>query len=427
VPDRSAATCQETEGAPLVACGFYDCPVKRYDAIVVGAGPAGSATAYRLAQAGASVLLLDRARFPRDKPCGGGLTWRAVRELPYSVDPVVEDVVDRFEFELDYRHRFERRSPAPLVLMTQRRLLDAFLAEQAAAVGAEFRDGTKVESVEVDSTAARVTVGSDTVATEVVVGADGANGVTARAIGLGSDHEYGVALEGNVPYEHVRRPRYAGRAVVELGTVPGGYAWVFPKGDHVNVGVGGWKSEGPRLRAHLARLCAERKIPEERVEELRGHRLPMRGAGAKLAQGRALLVGDAAGLVDPLSGDGMYEAFVSARLASESVLDLLSGRASSLQQYGTTLTRALAPLTSASWGVKLAFDRFPKLSYAVARAPLVWGVVDGLLRGDLGHPSAARGVVRGPLKLLEGLARAAGDPGRPFRESRSSAQVAKPS
>ena len=82
--------------------------VERFDAIVVGAGPAGSTSALRLARAGARVLLLDRARFPRDKPCGGGLTYRAVRELPVSVDPVVEDVVDRFELGFRYGSRFER-------------------------------------------------------------------------------------------------------------------------------------------------------------------------------------------------------------------------------------------------------------------------------------------------------------------------------
>jgi flavin-dependent dehydrogenase len=71
--------------------------VRSYDAIVVGAGPAGSTTAYRLATAGASVLLADKARFPRDKPCGGGLTLRAARLLPFSVEPVVEDVAHRFE------------------------------------------------------------------------------------------------------------------------------------------------------------------------------------------------------------------------------------------------------------------------------------------------------------------------------------------
>ena len=82
--------------------------VERFDVIVVGAGPAGSTAAYRLAEGGAKVLLLDRQRFPRDKPCGGGLTYRAVRQLPVSVDPVVEDVVDRFELGLRYGKRFER-------------------------------------------------------------------------------------------------------------------------------------------------------------------------------------------------------------------------------------------------------------------------------------------------------------------------------
>jgi len=122
--------------------------VPRYDAIVVGAGPAGSTTAYRLARAGARVCLIDRARFPRDKPCGGGLTLRAVRELPFSVEPVVEDRVDTLELGLRYRRRWSRRADEPLVLMTQRRRLDAFLAEQASAAGAEFREGSKVTGVD---------------------------------------------------------------------------------------------------------------------------------------------------------------------------------------------------------------------------------------------------------------------------------------
>ena len=118
---------------------------------MVGAGPAGSAAAIRLAAAGASVLLLDRARFPRDKPCGGGLTGRALRLLPFAVDPVVEDATDTFELRLRYGRRFERRTREPLALMTQRRRLDEFLAGRAADAGADFRDGVRVDAVEADS------------------------------------------------------------------------------------------------------------------------------------------------------------------------------------------------------------------------------------------------------------------------------------
>jgi geranylgeranyl reductase family protein len=387
--------------------------VENFDAIVVGAGPAGSAAAYRLASAGASVLLLDRERFPRDKPCGGGLTGRAVDQLPFSVDPVVEDVVSRFELRFGYgRKSFERVSTHPLVRMTQRRRLDAFLVERAADAGAEFRDGVRVEELSKDG----IVRGEGLRATAtVVIGADGVNGVIARSIGLTGAHEHGVALEGNAADAEVDKKRFRGRAVVELGSVPGGYGWVFPKGDHVNFGVGGWESEGPRLRDHLRRLCAAHGIDVACLSSVRGFRLPMRRAGAGAALGRAALVGDAAGLVDPLSGDGIFEAFLSARLAAAASLDVLEGRAADFAPYERALNQALAGLESASWGAKVAFDRYPTLTFAIARLPIVWRVVEGLLRGELRHPSAARGLVRGPLRVLESLARAAGDPGAPFR------------
>ena len=235
--------------------------LERFDAIVVGAGPGGSVTAYRLARAGVRVLLLDRARFPRDKPCGGGITLRARNQLPIDPAPVVEDVVDTFELGLRYGRRIERRGKGPLVLMTQRRRLDHHLANAAAAAGADFRDAAKVTAVEADGDGVTVRLDGTAVRADALVGADGANGITARSLGLGRNIDHGVALEGNVGYGDVSEERYRGRAVVELGTVPGGYTWVFPKGDHANVGAGGWGRAGPRLREYLDAMCARYGVP----------------------------------------------------------------------------------------------------------------------------------------------------------------------
>jgi geranylgeranyl reductase family protein len=373
--------------------------VASYDAIVVGAGPAGSLAAYRLASAGATVLLLDKARFPRDKPCGGGVTIRALNELPFGIDPVVEGVVDRFELRLRHRRSFSRRAPAPLALMTQRWRLDAYLVEQALAAGAEFRDGVRISRV------AQGEVGGDSA--RVVIGADGANGVTARSLGLATDREHGVALEGNLANDVVDSERYARRLVLEFGTVPGGYGWVFPKGNHVNLGVGGWEDEAPRLREHLARLCAVHGVDPTALTEVRGHRLPLRRPGSALAAGRVALVGDAAGLVDPLSGDGMYEAFLSANLAARHALELLAGERESFEGYAAELEERLAPLVRASWGAKHALDRFPRLTFTVARAPFLWDLVVGLMRGEVAAPREATGPVRIPLRVLKRIARAA--------------------
>jgi flavin-dependent dehydrogenase len=190
--------------------------------------------------------------------------------------------------------------------------------------------------------------------------------------------------------------------VVELGTVPGGYAWVFPKGDHVNVGVGGWHTEGPGLRKHLERACSGYGLPHERLESVRGYRLPMRRAGETSRRGRVLLVGDAAGLVDPLSGDGIYEALLSSRLAAEAVL------AGDLDSYGARLAQELDPMMSASWSAKLAFDRFPRLAFMIARMPPAWRLAERLLRDELPDPRKAPGTMRAPLEALRALAHAAG-------------------
>ena len=224
---------------------------------------------------------------------------------------------------------------------------------------------------------------------------------------------YGVALEANVPYGVVSEDEYRGLLCLELANVPGGYGWVFPKGDHVNVGVGGWEREGPRLRAHLARFCREYGIPESSLENVRGHRLPLLHARARVARGRVALLGDAAGLVDPLSGDGMYEAFLSAKLATDALL------AGDLQSYDVELRRRLSSQLSAAWGAKVALDRFPRLTYAVVRTPFLWNAVVSLIGGDVPSPSAMRGLRRASMRVVDGIARAAGNPGRPYKAAQT--------
>ena len=382
-----------------------------FDVAVVGAGPAGATAAYRLADAGARVLLVDRAVFPRDKPCGGGVTGRAARLLPFSIEPVVEDRVERLECRLRYRSRFERRARAPLALMTQRRRLDAFLVEQAAAAGAVVRDGATVADIR----AGGLTVDGEEVRARIVVGADGCNGASARALGLADGVMHGVALEANVPYTAAPRERYAGTMVLEMGVVHGGYGWVFPKGDHVNVGVGGYAREGPRLRAHLRRLCEEHGIDPDAATDTRGYRLPMRTPESRLARGATAVIGDAAGLVDPFSGDGMYEAFLSSQLVAAAALDVLAGRAAGLEPYEVAVARRITPLTAAGWGANVAFDRFPRTTFTLARVPATFRALEKLLVGELDRPGAARGAEQAAIRLIYAVARRAGDPGRAYR------------
>jgi geranylgeranyl reductase family protein len=386
--------------------------METFDTIIIGAGPAGSTTAYRLARAGARVLLLDKARFPRDKPCGGGVTARALRELPFDIQPIVEDTVEHVE--LSFRgHRGVRRGGRGLLMhMTQRRRLDHFLVEQALAAGAMFRDGVSVSEISEHG----VRVDGGWVGADLMIGADGVNGASARSLGLAGERLRAVALEGNLAYRHVADPgRWQGTIALELGTIPGGYGWIFPKGDHLNIGVGGWQSEGPRLREHFRAFCGRHGFDNAKVASLRGYRLAGRGPGSALSGARALLVGEAAGLIDPLLGDGMSAAFLSARLAAETALDFLAGRSADLQHYDHAVISEYGPMARFGLDAKRALDRLAWLVMVGVLSSPGWGVIEKIIRGELPEPEAERGLEGAAIWGLEALARLVGRPGEAYR------------
>lgn len=386
--------------------------MNQFDVIIVGAGPAGSTAAYRLARAGADVLLLDKARFPRDKPCGGGVTVRAIRELPFDIQPIVERTIDHIEFRFRGHRGVRRGGHRPLAYMTQRHQLDHFLIEQAVEAGTTFRDGVKVS--EISEQGARVD--GRWVAAELLIGADGVNGASARALGLAGDNVYAVALEGNLPLHDVIGPeRWQSTLTLELGTIPGGYCWIFPKADHLNIGVGGWENEGPRLREHFRRFCWRSGFDSAQVHGLRGYRLVGRRPGNALAGTRALLIGDAAGLIDPLLGDGISAAFLSAKLAAETALDFLAGRLASLEPYSHAVIAQLGPITGFGLDAKLALDRLPRTIMTGVLSPPGWGVIEKMIRGEMPKPEAERGLHGVAVRGLKALAWLAGQPGEPYR------------
>lgn len=371
----------------------------RYDAIVVGAGPAGSTAARELARSGVNVLLLDQARFPRDKSCGGGVTIRAAREAGLDLSPVIERSVYGARVTLRLGRPFERSYPEPLSHMTQRSRLDAFLAERAAEAGADFRDGVLVREVEVEGGGVRVRAEGDTYEGRTVVGADGANGVVAQALGLQPVGEATVGLEGNISVPDDVMDRWDRLIALDLGALPGGYGWVLPKGDHLNVGVVGWRYLGPTLRSRLSALCRYYGLDEGALWALRGHYLPMRRPGAAIARGPGLLVGDAAGLVDPLSGEGIYAAFISGRLAAQAVRRYLAGETPDLRSYEEAVDSELMPDIIVSRKLQAVLHRIPRPCVTTMRySDRFWRALCRVVRGERSYSHFRRKL--GPLGLV---------------------------
>jgi geranylgeranyl reductase family protein len=379
--------------------------VTRYDVAIAGAGPSGSTTAFHLARAGARVILLDRADFPREKPCGGGVTARAFERAPVDLTPVVEQTVTkvRFSYKLgsffDYQYEPDGR-PRTLVHMTQRHRLDAFLLKSACDAGADFHGGSQVRSVSLERDAVRVTSDAETIEAGVLVGADGANGTVARSIGLQPVTEPPVALEAHFDYANDSVPgEWGDMLALELGSMPGGYGWSFPKSDHFNVGCGGYHSEGGRLRAHLVALRDHYGLQPLEMTNLRGHHLPTRDEGKPIVRGRALLVGDAAGLVDPMSGEGIYSAFVSGHLAAAKVLRFLDGKDPDLYPYEAAIEREIMGDIRAAKVLRDAYHYTPAPCYfMLRRSERLRTMLCQLITGERSYQGYLRGL--GPLQAV---------------------------
>ena len=358
------------------------------DCIVIGAGPAGSTAARELAGRNVRVLLVDRATFPRDKPCGGGVLISAAAQLPFSLDPVVERVVDTFRVTYQRRGSFRHQFSAPLAYMTQRVRLDAYLVDRACDAGVEFQDGRAIESVQTD--AGLVTVrfrDGDQLRARAAVAADGANGIVRRSFQL-PPFRNAVALEANLDL-HVDTDidrvgqSWRDQIALDLGSMPGGYGWVFPKGDHLNIGVGGWPSTGPTLRHELDQYAQSLGFDPVALHDRRGHHLPLRDPDSALRLGPIAFVGDAAGLVDPLSGEGIGHAFHSGRLAAREIDLLLRGEVTDLAGYERAVRREIEPDLAVSRQLQTIFHQAPWIyTQALQRSGRFWRAFCHIVRGE---------------------------------------------
>ncbi len=207
-----------------------------------------------------------------------------------------------------------------------------------------------------------------------------------------------MALEANLPFSPDIPTDWQDVVGLDLGGLAGGYGWVFPKGDHLNLGVGAWKYAAFTLRSKLAALCRHYGFDPAVLTDLRGHHLTVRLPGSPIARGPVALVGDAAGLVDPLSGEGIHMAFASARLAARAALRCLAGQQVDLSPYQGAVDRRLQPELTASRKLQELFHFAPPPYVALMRrSDLFWRFFCHLIRGEMTYLDFIR--IIGPLRL----------------------------
>ena len=300
-----------------------------YDLIIVGAGPAGSSAARTAAKLGLSTLLLEKEKVPRDKLCGGGVTPKVLKLLDFNIpDELVECKSKSTRIHVGEEcFRFE--TDKTLVYMTSRTKFDTYLTEKAVEAGAELRDGTPVQSVGVTESYSEAKTSAGDFKSKMLIGADGMGGPTASSVHLydrwkASNVSY--AIESEVPVgERSVQDFVSSNAYfdVHFGVSPAGYGWVFPKDDHLTVGVGcrlsNLRDAQGLFNGFVKRLP---EIEGRTIPKPKAHLIPLGGAAnVPYVADRVLLAGDSAGFAEPLLGEGIYFSILGAQLAAQTAAE----------------------------------------------------------------------------------------------------------
>jgi len=289
-----------------------------YDVIIAGGGPSGSYLGYILSKAGLKIAILEKEKFPRDKPCGGGISPKALKLLPFDLSPVVEQKISKGILSFGNEKIIVRDKYEYFGIVINRSDFDSFLMDQAIRAGSDFYDNHHVSGMENGKDRIIIKTSGNDFQSKVLVGADGANSTIRRTIF--PEHKiFSVpSLMAKIPLSHAAMDIYNGAILFDFGIIDHGYGWIFPLKNEVNIGI---YSPYPKkkLSTYLEKLID--LYPGLKNENLKveAARIPLENLRKNYQKNKVFLVGDAAGLCESFFGEGIYNSLKSAEIASKHI------------------------------------------------------------------------------------------------------------
>jgi geranylgeranyl reductase family protein len=362
-----------------------------HDVIVIGAGPAGSICAYQLALQGYKVAILEKEQFPRYKPCGGGLSYKAYKNLP--VKPPDETILEAFGGIVCYRGRqlLKIEVERPFAWLIDRPQFDDFLMDQARKAGAQVFEKYRLISARQDEQLIVLETDHGDFSAKYLIGADGINSTVARCFHLQENRLAGLAMEAELEVSDNTLRTQGPYATFDFGALPGGYGWIFPKRNHLSVGIFHARTGKAPTRQALIDFIKSHKLSDASISKMQAHHIPLGGRPESIHQGRVLLVGDAANLADPWIGEGMYYAITSANMAAETLAQSLQQNINLVADYEKSIQSQIIPqLQQVSQFARWVYA-YPRLgSHMLSRSATMQQIVFGAIRGshtytDLNH------------------------------------------
>jgi len=381
--------------------------MKEYQVLIIGAGPAGAMAGYHLAKGGVDVCLVDKSHFPRRKVCGGGLTKHALDELPFDASPVIHQAVDWGQVRFRGRLVKTIQGDKPIAYTIDRSSFDALLLEKAVDQGAAFISCERVLLIQQDENEIIVETNQGKYRCQYLVGADGVHSTVAQQVGLMQNRTTSLAYEALISPCSDFSDTEEQSVSFDFGTIHLGYGWVFPKRDHLNVGVcRSWPGEHTSKK-HLLRFIDQHPaLHRERIINIRAFPVPLGGKKCILHLGNILLVGDAANLADPWLGEGLYYAIISGQMAAETIQRKITGEISDLSNYTRMVNERIVEQFVYARKLSLLNNALPIVNVALLKAsPTLQKLIIDPLRGDQTYQQVWQNLKRLPIKKLSKILR----------------------
>ncbi|MBD2181390.1 geranylgeranyl reductase family protein [Planktothrix sp. FACHB-1355] len=353
-----------------------------FDCIIVGAGPAGGTAAYHLAKRGRSVLVLEKESLPRYKPCGGGVSPAIAQWFDFDFSPAISLKVDTIRYTWKMEDPVEARlTNMEPIWMVRRDIFDHFLVQQAQKQGAELRDNTEVTGIEFKNDRWQVKTANGPVEGRYLIAADGAKGPMAKLLGFKErKRRLGGALEAETPPPGNPDTR----TYFEFGMVKNGYIWNFPKADGYSIGVGTFQGGEPQDFKSILTEYGTMFGVDMKTSKQYGHPLCLWDGNQKLHTQNAVLAGEAACVVDPMTAEGIRPSIFSGMKAAEAIDRALGGDLNALEKYTQVIVDEWG--SDMVWAQRLAgvFYKIPKVGYKVGvKRPTATQTMAKILCGQL--------------------------------------------
>jgi len=341
-----------------------------FDVIIVGAGPAGSLLGYYLARKNITTLIIDKQKLPRYKVCGGGLTRRTLDIIPFSISEIIESYSHNLNITLYNSIVFEYTSIVPVICMVMRDRFDCFLTQKATHQGAALRDETIFKSVTGKAGDLNIETSRGFLKAKILVGADGVYSKTAKALKLNISSKQMIGLEAEIHTPNANMLKTLMNITsFDFGVIPEGYGWIFPKKEHLSVGILSVSKKIKAMKQYFYNYLETKNLKNyAHTKSLKGWMIPYGPPKNILySNEKGLLVGDAAGLSDPITGEGIFYAFKEADIAAQVIANKLLLGEGSLRQYNDALKPLQKDLAYALKLHRLLY-KVPRISHKLMKA-----------------------------------------------------------